>query len=103
MKNRLIMGGLPLGIYPFVAIASLMSLAGHTTGEENAFLMAVARSFQIASLIYPVVYIACLIAALVIRKHSEVFAVRVASVPLYFLGLLCLLFIGWFALDMSSQ
>jgi hypothetical protein len=78
-----------------------MSLAGHTTGKENALLMAVARSFQVASLIYPVVYIPCLIAALVLRKNNEVFAGRVASVPLYFLGLVFLLFIGWLALDLS--
>jgi hypothetical protein len=99
MKNRLIQGGLALAVYPFIAIPSLMSLAAHTTGREDVLLMVVARSFQIATLIYPLVYIPCLIAAIVIRKRNEVFAVRVASVPLCFLGLLCLLFIGWLALD----
>lgn len=103
MKNRLIIGGSLLAIYPFVAIASLMSIAGHTTGREDALLMAVARSFQIASLIYPAVYIPCLVAAKVIRKNNEVFACRVASIPLYFICLMLLLFIGWLVLDLFTR
>jgi hypothetical protein len=99
MKGRLIIGALPLLIYPFVALASVMSLAGHTDGSEPVLLMVMARGFQITSLFYPVVYLCSLVAAVSLRKQKEVAAVRIASIPLSFLALITLLFIGWFFLE----
>ena len=99
MKRRLIIGALPLLIYPCIAGASLMSLAGQTTGEVPVLLMAVARAFQIGSLIYPVVYLGSVVAALVTRKKNEEISAKIALVPLWFLALVCLLFVGWIALD----
>jgi hypothetical protein len=99
VKSQLIVGGLPLLLYPFIAIASAMSLGGYSTGTERTLLMIVARGFQIGSLVYPLVYVGCLIAALVVRKKKESAAATIASVPLWFLGMVCLLFVSWLALD----
>ena len=98
----MILGALPLLIYPFVAVASLMSLAGHTTGREPVMLMAVARRFQITSLLYPVVYLCALITALAIRKRKEVMAARIALIPLLYIALEIPLFTGWIVLDTLS-
>jgi hypothetical protein len=99
MKGRLIIGALPLLVYPFIALASVMSLAGHTTGEEPVMRMAVARGFQVTSLLYPVVYVASLAAALAVRKQKAGTAAKIASAPLWFLMLVVLLFVAWIALD----
>jgi hypothetical protein len=99
MKGLLVIGALPLLIYPFVALASVMSLAGHTDGKEPGLLMAVARGFQITSLLYPVVYVGALVGAVSLRKTKEVIARRIATIPLWFLALTVALLMGWMALD----
>lgn len=95
MKTLLIVGALPLLVYPAVFLASIMSLAGHKTGREPALQMLVARSFQISTLLYPVVYIVALIAALLLRNRAADLAGKVATLPLWYLGLIVLLFIAW--------
>jgi hypothetical protein len=99
MTLRLIVGALPLLIYPFVALASGMSLAGHTDSREPALLMTVARGFQITSLLYPAVYLVALAVAVALRKKKrEAAAVRIATIPLWFLAVVVTLMVGWFAL-----
>lgn len=98
MRTRLILGALPLLIYPFVALASIMSLAAQTTGSEPMPLLLVARGFQITSLLYPAIYFSALIAALVLRKKKEP-ASRIASIPLWYLAFVVLLFAGWIGLE----
>ena len=99
IKSRLIFGAVPLLGYPFVALASLMSLAAHTTGKEPMLLLAVSRSFQIASLIYPIVYLGCLVGVLLAQKKKEKLASKIALVPIWFLGFVCMLVVLWMALD----
>jgi len=52
-----VLEGLPLLIYPFVLLANLMSLAGHWTGNESIFLIAVVLLFIIMSSAYPLSYL----------------------------------------------
>ena len=78
MKDRLIAGAILLVIYPFVAMASLMSLASPATGTEPVALLAVARGFQLTSLLYPVVYLGSLFAALALKKKNESIAAKLA-------------------------
>lgn len=53
----LIIGGLPLLIYPAVLFASLMGLAGYTTGKEPFLLLVAAYSFHVGTIAYPAVFI----------------------------------------------
>jgi hypothetical protein len=99
MKDRLIAGAIPLVVYPFVAMASLMSLASPATGTEPAALLTVARGFQLTSLFYPLVYLSALFAALAFKKKNESIAAKLAGVPLVFLILVISLFVAWMALD----
>ena len=99
MKDRLISGAIPLVVYPFVAMASLMSLASPATGTEPAALLAVTRGFQLTSLLYPLVYLSSLFAALALKKKNESIAAKLASVPLVFLILVISLFFAWMALN----
>lgn len=96
---RLLLGALPLLVYPFVAIASVMSLAGYRTGTEPMLRMLVARAFQITSLLYPVVYLGSLIAALSLKKADEAAARKVTTIPFWFLLLIVAAFFGWMLLD----
>ena len=99
MKARLVVGALPLLVYPFVARASFMSLAGETQGNEPLPLMIAARLFQVTSLVYPLVYVGSLIVAVSARKQNVALARRAASVPLWFLALIVASFAGWVALS----
>ncbi|MFT3870203.1 MAG: hypothetical protein QM715_17275 [Nibricoccus sp.] len=56
----LVFAGLPLVIYPVVALADIMSLAGQSSGAESVMLSVVATTCQIGSLLYPAVYFLCL-------------------------------------------
>ncbi|CUV65739.1 membrane hypothetical protein [Sulfurovum sp. enrichment culture clone C5] len=99
MKNLLFFGALPLVLYPFIAIASLMSLASPITGEEPILLVIVARAFQIASLMYPLVYFTSLARATSKRKEDEEIAIKIASIPLWFLMILGALLLLWIIVE----
>ena len=96
MTSRLILGALPLPLYPAVAVASLMSLAGQREGGEGSLpVLAVSRGFLVGSLAYPLVFLACVAVALVLRKSRPAVATRITEIPLYFLILLGVLFAAW--------
>ena len=98
------LGALPLPIYPFIAIASLISIAQPLSGHRGFFLLAVARSFQVASLIYPLVYFGGLIGAVVLKKKQrDVLAFRASVVPLFFLGIVCLLLGLWYIVEQTTR
>lgn len=98
--TALILGGLPLLLYPFVFLAGVMSLGGHRTGDEPLLLMAVAYVCVLGSLVYPVVYGCCLVATFVKKKQAkERAALWMSVVPLVFLVLLGGLFIAWSNLE----
>lgn len=95
----LIIGGLPLLAYPAVALAGIMSLAGERMGHEAALLETVRTSFLIGTLVYPLVYILCAIAAVWVNKKDAAFAFKVSVVPLVFISILAVLCLGWFQLE----
>ena len=91
------MGGLPLLAYPFVALASLMSLAGHRTEEESTALMMAATAAQVSSLLYPGVY--CLAVFLVFTQFRGTLKELICSaIPLVYLLFVVALFGLWVAM-----
>ena len=52
--------GLPLAIYPVVAIADIMSLVGYGTGEEPLPQVLSGLAAVLLSLFYPVAYFLCM-------------------------------------------
>jgi hypothetical protein len=98
-RGMLLLGGLPLLAYPFVFLAGAMSLGGVWTGHEPTLLVIVARSFLIGSMAYPLVYVPCAIAAVIIARKQEALAQKVSAVPVVFLLALAVLFVAWIQLD----
>jgi hypothetical protein len=100
----LVLGDLPLLLYPFVVIAGVMSLAGHVSGDEPLLLLAVARSFIWGSLAYPAVYIPCLVVACALKQNRKKAALRFSVAPvLYLLALIALLGVWWVAFQKYSS
>jgi hypothetical protein len=96
----LVIGALPLPVYPFVLLADVMSLAGERSGKDPLLLTVVSRSFQLGSMAYPLVYVPCLVAA--IRRlmgHDPHAAAIISAIPLGLLALLAILFCAWRACE----
>jgi hypothetical protein len=93
----LILGALPLAVYPFVVIADIMSLATPTRGDEPTLLVAVARCFQIGSLAYLPVYAFSLAATLSLlrKKGKERAALCLSILPIIYVAILTILFFVW--------
>jgi len=92
----LVVGGLPLVVYPFVLLADVMSLAGERSGKDPLLLTVVARSFQLGSLVYPLVYVPCLVAAVRrLMAHDPHAAAVFSAIPIGLLALLAILFCAW--------
>lgn len=98
MIALLVIGALPLLIYPFVALASLMSLLGYRSGDEPFLVVIAAGAFLITSLLYPLVYVRCLRAAREVQSTDPEGAVKIAAIPLWTLGLIIVLFVVWYLL-----
>jgi hypothetical protein len=47
---------IPFGIYPFLLLANVMSLAGHKSGNESFLEMLLPYSFLIFSTLYPLTF-----------------------------------------------
>ena len=100
----LTLGGLPLLLYPFVLLAGIMSLAGHSSGDEPALLVAVVNSFLWGSLVYPAVYVPCwALARSALKANKEKVALRVSMAPLFYLGILVVLMLAWSRLQHSGS
>jgi hypothetical protein len=92
----LLVGGLPLLAYPAVLLAGVMSLAGHRTGNEPSMRMAVASVCLIGSLIYPLIYGPCLVAAVAtVRRANGRFSCGLSIAPIVYLVVLCACFVVW--------
>lgn len=92
----LVVGGLPLVIYPFVFFANMMSLAAETTGREPLLEKLVARAFLWSSLLYPLVYLWFRKAAQRKLKRGDDRAACIQSaLPLAYLALVLLFFLLW--------
>jgi hypothetical protein len=99
-----IVGALPLLIYPIVLLAGVMSLAGESQGDEPALLMIVAKTFLWSSLAYPLVYGGFALAAAVVawRPQGERLAFGLSCVPLAYLVMLGVLMFAWAVVEQLS-
>jgi hypothetical protein len=89
MFASLILGALPLVVYPAVVIASVMGLAGHRTGDQAFWQMALVNAFYVGSVAYPIVYVAGAIASISARKRQQPRAALALSLaPLGYLSVL---------------
>jgi len=85
----MIIGALPLLIYPFVLLANMMALAGHRSGHEPVILLLIAFAFVLGTTAYPVVYILCVVAAVAcVKKARGAPAVAYSAAPLAYLALM---------------
>jgi hypothetical protein len=95
--SSLVLGALPLAIYPFVVLADIMSLAGHRRGDEPRLLVAVATIFQVGSLAYLPVYAFSFAATLIllgkVGRGRRAFCLSV--IPIIYLAILTILFFAW--------
>lgn len=93
-------GGLPLLVYPFIFLAGIMSLAGHRSGTEPPILVAVSMLALLSSILYPLVYVPCLIMVLA-RLRAGTKRILFSLAPLVYLVLVAMLFLLWFSLQPS--
>jgi hypothetical protein len=95
----LIVGFLPLLVYQWVFLLGIMSSVYLRAGYESALLKAVIYSYLGGSIVYPLVYVSCAIAA-IWRKQEAALALKISIVPLVFLFVLAVLF-AWIQFDTS--
>jgi len=102
-KPLIVLGFIPLLIYPGVLVAGIMGLAAPRTGHEPQMEIILGNAFLIGSVAYPVVYCICawISETLHEKSKSERLAEALAFVPLVYLSVLSLLFLvgGWAAED----
>lgn len=91
-----IVTALPLLIYPFVFIASIMSLAGGLTGEESFLLIVSAQLFLWTSLCYPLVYGVAMLGAIITDNKARK---RWIYLPYWYLMSCIMFFILWWMLS----
>lgn len=95
-----VLEALPLIIYPVVLLADLMTFSGHVTGGESPGLLITVYAFVFGSMVYPVVYVACVILAYArMRENKLPAAMRFSVAPLAYLALLVALIVLWVELD----
>lgn len=93
----LIVGALPLLIYPFILLANVMSLAGTKSSTPVPMTQwLAAKAFLWSSTLYPVVYLGCLIVAITCARSGDGSkALLFAIAPLAYFGLCILLMFAW--------
>lgn len=97
----LLVGFVPLLIYPWGLVVGVMMLSYLRAGDEPALLMAIVYCFFAGAVVYPLVYGFCAIAAIwKLKKQEAKLALKISLVPLAFLFMLAVLFL-WFELDTS--
>ncbi|ABM26546.1 MULTISPECIES: hypothetical protein [Shewanella] len=86
----LLLGGLPLLIYPFVVFANLMLLAGHkSTYKPPLFNRLMNQGFIWGSFIYPAIYIPLYKIAIQLQSNQTLIY---AALPVAYLALLAVCF-----------
>jgi hypothetical protein len=83
----LFLGGMLLLLYPFVLLADVMGLAGHNPDVPLKFVdIVMIACLYYGTLAYPIVYLPCLILAIIMRAKSKDVATFVFSIlPLVYL------------------
>lgn len=100
MYFLLLVGALPLLIYPLLLPAFVMSLFGHKTGNEPMQLVLVVYSFLLGSLAYPGVFAVCAVLAVIqTRSNRNWMALGFAALPYLYLVLLAGLFNAWASMN----
>ena len=103
MKYRfwiwLVVGGLPLLIYPFILMANIMSIAGHRSTPPPPILQQLAaHAFLWGSTLYPIVYLGFASAAIAAsRRGKSDKAVNMSLLPLVYLILVVAAACAWVA------
>ena len=86
-----VVGGLPLLGYPVLALVAVMGLSSPSADSGPLVLTLISKAFLYGGLLYPVVYLGCVITAFA-RRAEMAAAPFLAAVPLLYLaGLLALL------------
>jgi hypothetical protein len=80
-----------------VLIGGLIGLASVWPGNEPLLLVVIAKSSIIGSISYPLVYLACVVASVVmaINKRTAI-AFKISLIPLVYLLILGLLLSVWY-------
>lgn len=89
--------GLPLIAYPFVAMASLMSLAAEAPSSAETLLLIISSAFLWGSLLYPLIYILSVITFFIVKSEKK--KKLCAFIPYAHLGLVFLLFLSWIVVE----
>jgi fumarate reductase subunit D len=72
--------------YPFIVVANIMSLGGEQSADRTFFRSIVSDGFLFGSLVYPLVYVICLILTpLMLAKQSADTALQLSIAPLGYL------------------
>ncbi|MAT68974.1 MAG: hypothetical protein CMJ58_05565 [Planctomycetaceae bacterium] len=101
MKYRvwiwLFIGAIPLAIYPFVLMASAMSLAGHPTDQPQPFLLRfTSQGFLWSSILYAPVFLWCgKKTRWLLGVGDDKKALLAAVLPLFYLTIVAAFFCGW--------
>jgi|SRR5215471_1856108 len=92
----LALGALPLLLYPFVLLADIMSLCSDQWRDVPVVQSAVALSFLLGSLAYPVVYLLCLVfTCIILKKDKEKVVFCSSVVPLAYVAVLIGRCVAW--------
>jgi hypothetical protein len=88
--------GLTLLLWPFVALASVMGLAGHKSGHESALEVLLANTFYISTIVYPLPFAVCSILAWVWYGKGNVTRAWIAGLvtPLWVAAMILVVVIG---------
>jgi hypothetical protein len=93
----IVLGFIPLLIWPAVFLADIMGLAAPRTGHEPQLTITLFTAFLVGSMAYPLVYCPCALVSESIDQKSKRLALALSVVPLVYLFVVVLLFLscGW--------
>jgi len=97
-RTLITLGWLPMVIYPFVALADLMSLAGDTRGSVglSKLTLITAKIFLYGSLAYPLVFFPCRdLAKRSLNSGHEQDAVKISAIPVLYVLVMVALVMLW--------
>jgi len=101
MKYRvwlwLLVGGVPLIVYPVVLLANVMALAGQPPANPlPLYQQFIVKGFLWGATLYPIVYLSCFTKAIGFSRQQDYRrAVITALLPLLYLVGVAMLFAGW--------
>jgi hypothetical protein len=88
----LVIGGLPVTVYPFVFLTALMGLAGWREGTEITLSFALTLTLLFGALAYPLIYFPLTVGSVwALVKGREKTAFSLALCPLIYLFLLMMI------------